>query len=124
MEDVGNLLEYYGLNVDKHEGSSISEIEQTLSEGDKVIVGLNCEDIWIPGQSDLEHALNEIQGIPGNDANHAVEVIGVDRSDPGNPMIILNDPGHPGGEGSMIPLNEFETAWSDSNHFVVTASEN
>jgi hypothetical protein len=49
------------------------------------------------------------------------EVIGIDRSDPDNPMVILNVPGHPGGCGAMIPLEEFEDAWQDSNCFLVEA---
>jgi hypothetical protein len=58
---------------------------------------------------------------PGVDANHAVEVIGIDSSDPDNIMVILNDPGSPDGCGSMIPLEEFEDAWADSDNFMVTA---
>ena len=123
MADVGNLLEYFGLHVDKHEDSSISEIENALSHGEKVIVGVNSEEIWDPQSHNLiDEFLYNVMGIPGADANHAVEVIGVDKSDPAHPMVVLNDSGHPGGEGKMLPLHDFEEAWSGSNNYIVTAS--
>lgn len=112
MEDVGNILEAYGLQVNKHEGGSIEDIEKCLDNGGSVIVGLDADEIW--------YGDNDIFG-PGDDANHAVEVIGVDYSDPDNPMVILNDSGTPDGCGSEIPLDQFMDAWEDSNCFMVEA---
>jgi hypothetical protein len=124
MGDTGNLLEEYGLNVDKHDGSSMAEIENALSHGEKVIVGVNSAEIVNPGTRHIiKEFLQNVLGIPGNDANHAVEVIGVDQSDPEHPMVVLNDPGHPRGKGAMIPLHDFKEAWGDSNNFIVIASK-
>ena len=52
---------------------------------------------------------------PDSSSNHAVEVIGVDHSDPEHPMVILNDSGSPDGKGEMIPLDVFEGAWEDGD---------
>lgn len=122
LENTGNLLEYYGLEVERHEGSSMNELEWALENDHKVIVGLSSEGIWVPGQAELDRAVRDLQGLPGTSANHAVEVIGIDRSNPSEPMVILNDPGHPGGEGALIPLADFESAWQGSNRFIVIAS--
>jgi hypothetical protein len=123
-DNVGNLLEYFGLDVAKYDSATVDNIEDALAGGDKVIVAIDADEIWTPGQDEFDdEILGDLQGIPGSDANHAVEVIGIDRSDPEHPMVILNDPGHPGGEGAMIPLDEFEDAWADSNNYIVTASE-
>ncbi|MBQ8015501.1 MAG: hypothetical protein IJ264_04865, partial [Clostridia bacterium] len=51
---------------------------------------------------------------PDDGADHAVQVIGIDYSDPDNPMVILNDSGHPDGCGEMVPLDDFVDAWEDS----------
>ena len=68
-------------------------------------VSIDADEIWI-GDNDSIFA-------PGEAANHAVEVIGVDYTDPDNPVVILNDSGHPDGCGSMIPLEDFVDAWED-----------
>jgi hypothetical protein len=114
-ENVGKLLEYFGLDVDRHESGTINEIEQTLANGGSVIVGVDAGELWY--NQDNVYA-------PGDDANHAVEVIGIDYSDPDEPMVILNDSGIENGAGSMIPLDQFISAWEDSNNFIVVATEN
>ena len=58
---------------------------------------------------------------PSLTANHAVEVIGIDRTDPSNVKVILNDPGLPGGRGITYDLEEFQTAWNTSGGFMVSA---
>lgn len=121
MDNVGKLLEFYGLHVEQSNGTTDS-LETALSHGDKVIVGIDADEIWSNGSDTLHDQLDSVRGIPDSDANHAVEVIGIDHSDPNNPMVILNDPGHPGGQGSMIPLELFQQAWADSGNFMVTAN--
>jgi hypothetical protein len=112
MQDVGNILEAYGLHVDKHEGGTIQDIEHCLEKGGDVIVGVDADEIW--------YTNHDTYG-PGNDANHALEVIGVDYSDPNHPMVILNDSGTPDGCGSMVPLDQFMDAWQDSGYYMVEA---
>lgn len=121
MENVGDILEHYGLQVERGSGT-IEDLEAVLSNGEKVIVGIDSDEIWTNGDDAMaDHVLEDIVGIPDADANHAVEVIGIDRSDIENPMVILNDPGHPGGQGAMIPLELFEDSWEDSGNYMVSA---
>ena len=47
---------------------------------------------------------------------------GFDVSDPDNPMVIVNDPGHPDGQGHAYPLDRFMDAWENSN-FIMTATD-
>lgn len=113
MDDVGNLLEHMGLTVERSQGNSIRDLEECLQNGGEVIVGVDSSEIW-EGQDD------DFFG-PGIDADHAVQVIGLDYSDPGNPLVILNDPGTANGGGAMIPLEIFMGAWEDSGCFMVEA---
>lgn len=113
MEDVGNILEAYGLNVEKSVGNDLEDLESALANGGEVIVGVDSGEIWYGEDDDLF--------LPGNDADHAVQVIGIDRSDPDNPMVILNDPGCSNGCGAMVPADLFMDAWEDSGCFMVEA---
>lgn len=113
MDDVGNILEHMGLQVNKSQGNSISDIEECLANGGEVIVGVDSSEIW-EGEDD------DFFG-PGMDADHAVQVIGIDRSNPDEPMVILNDSGCANGCGALVPLDEFMAAWEDSGCFMVEA---
>jgi hypothetical protein len=122
MEHVGDLLEVYGLQVDQSNGGTIDDISACLENGGSVIVGIDADEIWEAGHNDIkDELLGDFAFAPGVDANHAVEVIGIDNSDPDHVMVILNDPGSPDGCGVMIPLEEFQDAWDDSDNFIVTA---
>ncbi len=113
MDDVGNILEHMGLTVERSQGNSIEDLERCLENGGEVIVGVDSSEIW-EGQDD------DFFG-PGMDADHAVQVIGLDYSDPGSPMVILNDPGAANGGGAMLSLDVFMGAWEDSGCFMVEA---
>lgn len=114
LEDTGNILEYLGLEVMQNEHGSIEDIERTLEEGGKVIAGVNNISLLTPDSM-------ESIFYPSLTANHAVEVIGIDRTDPSNVKVILNDPGLPGGRGITYDLEEFQTAWNTSGGFMVSA---
>ena len=113
MDDVGNLLEYMGLRVERSSGNSIEDLEKCLANGGEVIVGVDSSEIWM-GQNDEFF-------FPGMDADHAVQVIGIDRTDPDQPMVILNDPGCTNGCGAVLPMEVFQHAWEDSGCFMVEA---
>lgn len=112
ITDIGKLLEAVGLQVERIENITISDLAMSLAEGEKVICGVNNMILQEPALADL----------PGINANHAVEVIGIDYSDPGNPQVILNDPGVENGQGIRHDLDIFMDAWKTSNHFAVIAS--
>ncbi len=114
--DVGKLLEHFGLDVDRKTGATLQELANSLANGSKLIVGIDSSEIWGNDSEDLwEHLL----GIPGTDANHAVQVVAIDFE---NKQVVLNDSGHPDGRGELIPLDRFVDAWQDSQNFVCIAN--
>lgn len=116
MEDVGRLLEYYGANVERSTGNTLEDLRNSLLEENQIIVGLDADEIW-SGQ-------NEEMFGPGMDANHAVQVIGMDESNPDDVKVIINDSGVTNGQGVMVPAELFVDAWEDSGCFMVEASCN
>lgn len=124
LDCTGNLLEAHGIGIEKQYGCTLEDISNQLAQGNKVIVGLDADEIWNPGGFDEDDAIANFVGMPGQDANHAVQVVGIDSSDPDNPLFILNDPGSPNGQGLTIPAADFMNAWEDSNFFMVNTTGN
>lgn len=121
-DDLGNLLERHGVPVQQVEDASLEQLEGVLAGGGAAIVGLDADEIWTPGHGPGDDtAVGDTSGIPGQDANHAVWVTGIDNSDPAHPMVVLNDSGHPEGQGLQVPLDEFMGAWQDSGNLLVAA---
>lgn len=113
MDDVGNILEHMGLDVERSQGNSIDDIAQCLQDGGQVIVAVDSSELW--------EGVNDDNFGPGMQADHAVQVIGIDYTDPDEPMVILNDPGASNGGGAQVPLDEFVDAWEDSGCYMVEA---
>ncbi|MCH5211613.1 MAG: C39 family peptidase [Oscillospiraceae bacterium] len=113
MRDVGNILEAAGLEVERSTGNSITDIENCLENGGQIIVGVDAYELWDGESNDFY--------LPGDGANHAIQVIGVDHSDPSEPMVIINDSGTANGGGAMVSLDVFMDAWEDSGYFMVEA---
>lgn len=111
--DVGNILEASGMTVIQSSNNDINHMAEVLQNGGNVIVGIDANEIW-EGDNDTDFA-------PGMEANHALQVIGIDYSNPDAPMVIVNDSGIQDGCGAMIPLDVFEDAWEDSGFFMVEA---
>lgn len=124
MMQVGNLLEAYGIGVEKSINASLDDIDQQLEAGHKVLVAVDADEIWNPNDIDDDDLIANLQGMPGQSPNHTVQVIGIDNSDSNNPMVILNDPGTPDGKGLTVPADDFLNAWSDSNNFMVATTDN
>ena len=105
------LLNEYGVPNETSRGNDIQDIADALAEGKKVIVGVDSGEYW-DGENDYY--------TPGNEADHAIEVIGIDNTDPDNPMVIVNDSGNPySGRGCAIPMDTFIDAWEDSGCFMI-----
>lgn len=113
INDVGNILEALGLTVERQDNVSLSELSRMLERGEKVICGVNNMILANPALANL----------PGMSANHAVQVIGIDSTDPNNIQVILNDPGVPNGGGIRHSLDTFMAAWSTSGNFTVSAEK-
>lgn len=114
MNDVGKLLEYYGIDVEQSMGNTLYDLRNSLQEGKQIIVGVDADEMW-SGQ-------NEEMFGPGMDANHAIQVIGIDESNPHDVKVIINDSGVTNGQGVMVPADSFIDAWEDSGCFMVEAS--
>lgn len=113
MDDVGNILEHMGMDVEKSYGNTIDDLEECLENGGQVIVAVDSSEIWTGHNDDFFG--------PGMDPDHAVQVIGVDYSDPENPMVILNDSGTADGAGCAVSMDVFMASWEDSGCFMVEA---
>lgn len=105
--NMNKMLNEYGIENEMGFHKSIEDIQKCVDQGGKVIVALDCHEIWYGEDNNIFS--------PMSAANHAVEVIGIDRTDPNQPMVILNDSGSPRGKGEMIPLDVFEGAWEDGD---------
>lgn len=105
--DLNKMLDYYGIPNEMSWNNGLEDLHNVLANGGRAIVAIDADEIW-HGEED---------GIfsPLDSANHAVEVAGIDYSDPDNPMVILNDSGNPdSGCGEMVPADKFMDAWADS----------
>jgi len=105
--NMDKVLNHYGVHSEMSFHNEFSDLQRDLEAGKKVIVAIDADEIWYGENDDLF--------TPGDGPNHAVEVIGVDHSDPNNPMVILNDSGNPNGCGEMVPMDAFLDAWEDGN---------
>jgi hypothetical protein len=120
LEHVGDLLEAHGIPTEREYECTLEQLADKLDHGQKVIVGVDSAEIWSPWNAHPDTPLIDSFGIPGQHADHAVEVIGIDRTDPAHPMVVLNDPGHPDGKGMMVTANDFMNAWSGSDYYAVS----
>ena len=120
IEHVGNLLEAHGIEVEKEYDCTFDDLSDKLTDGENVIVAIDCHETWYPSGLDSDEILANVAGMPEQGANHAVQVIGIDNSDPDNPVVILNDPGIPHGRGVRVDADDFRSAWEDSDRYMVS----
>ena len=111
LYDVGNILETMGIHVEKSENITLNDLAQELETDGKIICAVNS--------SIMQNPLFSL--IPGLSADHAVQVIGIDYSDPDDPEVILNDPGVENGKGRRVDAKVFLKAWDTSNNFAAIA---
>lgn len=114
--DMSQLLELHGIETHMGYGGGVQGLINELRHGHKVIVGLDSGEIW------NQDWFGEDFFNPWGD-DHVVMVTGMDMSDPGNPMVFLNDPGHPAGAGMPVPLDQFVDAWNDSGQMYVATND-
>jgi hypothetical protein len=116
MDMVGKLLEYYDIDIHGSEGNNIFNIANELAQGHQIIAGVDAYELAFP---------EETQGwdeIYGEQANHALVVVGLDTTDPNNVQVIVTDPGT-GNRQMAYPADQFIDAWKDSNCFMVTTED-
>lgn len=126
-EHMGDMMDLFGIDNHTIENASIQELAGEIAAGHGVIVGVNAGQLW--DQGPLQELFNWAAKEFGFDnpvdapANHALCVTGFDVSNPDHPMVIVNDPGSPDGQGAAYPLDRFMDAWENSN-FHMTATDN
>ena len=111
FEDIGNLLNEYGIENHRTWGADFQDVKNAVDQGDRVIVCV------------YNAALDDDWGdqMPIASANHAVEVLGVDDSNPRDVKVIVNDPGVSDGCGKVVSLDTFNRARETSGGFMVVA---
>lgn len=115
-ENIGKFLEHYGVACEKSYNANLEEIADALSKGDKVIVGLDANEIWYPVRDPMT-------GSPVEQTNggHAVWVTGINTEPDGSVKIILNDSGTPDGQMKVVDALDFLNAWEDYDNLLLVA---
>lgn len=111
---VGNLLEAYGIPVTRQFDTTFTELYDALQRGEKVIVGLDANEIWTPRVG------FDGQPLEAPDSGHAVWVTGIEMQDDGTLNVVMNDTGLPNGQSVAVPIEHFRNAWADFGNFSVT----
>lgn len=111
LADIGNLLEYYGIETQRMMDAGFPEIKSALDDGNRVIVAVNS------------FVLNrEWAGlVPVVSPNHAIEILGVEKKAPDRIDYIINDPGTLDGCRKRVPQELMELARRGSDGFMVVA---
>lgn len=112
--DVGNLLETANIPVTRQEDANVFNLVSELSQGHKVIVGVDSEELW--GNKFMAWLKDFFMG---DTPDHALVVAGIDTRDPNNVMVIVDDPGS-GEYHKAYPLDQFMDAWSDAQCYMVS----
>jgi len=114
MENVGDILEIYGVKTEKFYNGDIENLIDELKDGNKVIVGLDANEVWSP-QSSLDPFNYWKTELP--DSGHAVWITGIDKE---QGVVIMNDSGIPNGQARVVEINDFLNSWEDYNNFYCT----
>lgn len=110
---VGNILENYGLQVERRHGGSIDDVRTELLSGGKVMLCVDSgELIGDRGEQYYEDVF--VGEIP----NHAVVVAEI-LSDGG---VVIHDPATPV-QTDFYPLEQLLDAWADSGYYMVIAKK-
>ena len=118
--DMGNVLEAYGIPVERGYEYSIGDLYNALLDGHRVMVGLDANEIWFPQVGPDGLPVDQF-GTNG----HAVWVTGITTDDHGNLCVVVNDSGKPDGCHNLVPVDDFLNAWDDYENFaVITHEEN
>lgn len=112
---VGNILNAVGVTTDSYYNADLNDITEALAKGDKVIVGLDANEIWQPVRDSNGNPIEQ------GDGGHAVWVTGIDQLPDGSVKLILNDSGIPDGQMKVVDAEDFINAWDDFGNQIVIA---
>ncbi len=116
-DKVGKLLEYYGVDTSITEGNNIFNLANELAQNHHVLVTVDSGELWAPGMGEKLEDL-----LVGEQADHALLVVGIDTSDPSDVKVIVTDPGN-GNTQYAYSEKQFMEAWKDSNCFMASTNE-
>lgn len=121
------MLNANGVKTRTGSGAEVSTIIQELLAGNKVIVGVDANELAerpelmkAQSQSDRLALLNIGEDL-NTLANHAIWLTEIDNSDPNNPTVTINDSAR--GGGIEMPLDQFLAAWEDADYMYVATGE-
>lgn len=114
-EDMGKILNHFGIHTETQYNADLNDIAEALERGDKVIVGLDANEIWKPLRDESGNPLDQ------TNAGHAVWVTGIDQADDGSIKLILNDSGTRDGQAKVVDAVDFVNAWDDFGNQIVVA---
>ena len=89
----------------------MDDLAARLDAGCGVIAAVDSGELW----GDSADAAGE-----DNMPDHALVVTEIDTN---TGMVTLEDPGNPDGNGTQVPISQFEDAWADSGFQMVATTE-
>lgn len=117
MDFVGELLNYYNIPAVQMRNANVYHLMNELSQGHKVIVGIDVNDL---NQSKQWQEFDDL--LMGKEANHVLLVAGI-QTEAGMPaQIVLSDPSR-SDNSRVISMEQFVAAWEDSGYFMVSTTQ-
>lgn len=107
LKDIGKLAESHGMIRECIQNSSLEQIENIQNDGGKVIALVSGGKMAFPNRFGFFRA------------DHAVQVVSIDRNDPKDVRVILNDPGREDGQGISVPADIYLRAWRTGKNTII-----
>lgn len=100
---VGELLNHYGVEAVQMRNAGVYHIMHELSQGHKIIVGVDAAD-------------------DNSQAQHVMLVAGIDTTDPDNLKVVVRDPSHPE-QDTTYTATDFMERWKHTGCFMVSTKQ-
>ena len=120
LATVGATLDSGGIPSHTVVDATLDDVIAELVAGHKVVIPVDSSELW--DHSVFGRLWDWMTDLWGGEADHVVWITEIDMSDPDNPMVTINDTGHPDGQGAQYPLNELRGAWADGHFSYVATS--
>lgn len=117
MDYVGELLNYYNVASVQMRNANIYHLMHELSQGHKIIVGLDSNDLQ---QTEQWRQFDDV--LSGKEANHVLVVAGIDTTNPNDVKVTLTDPTNDELQ-RVYPAKQFMDAWEESGYFMVATQK-
>lgn len=121
FKNIGKLLEYYSLKIERKTNASLTDLQNALSKGHPVIVGVDAGELFATTR--LKKIVEKIEDWFERHPDHALIVTEVKLTDSfdGEIMVLSMDDNQ--AKSFIIPVNQFLDAWEDSRNFMVTTTK-